>query len=36
MDDETASKYLAAIVPRAPETMRTPLTYVAYHDVPTN
>ncbi|KAJ5805295.1 alpha/beta-hydrolase [Penicillium riverlandense] len=36
MDDETASKYLAAIVPHAPETMRTPLTYAAYHDVPTN
>ena len=36
MDDETASKYLAAIVPHAPETMRTPLTYAAYHDVPTS
>lgn len=36
MDDETASKYLAAIVPHAPETMRTPLTYAAYHDVPSN
>ncbi|KAJ5091386.1 alpha/beta-hydrolase [Penicillium alfredii] len=36
LDDETASKYLAAIVHHAPETMRTPLTYEAYCDVPTN
>ncbi|KAF5860703.1 hypothetical protein ETB97_001210 [Aspergillus alliaceus] len=36
LDDESASKYLAAIVHHAPETMRTPLTYEAYRDVPTN
>lgn len=36
LDDETASKYLAAIVPHAPEAMRTPLTYEAYRDVPSN
>lgn len=36
LDDETASKYLAAITHHAPETMRTPLTYEAYRDVPTN
>ncbi|KAJ5591558.1 alpha/beta-hydrolase [Penicillium hispanicum] len=36
LDDETASKYLAAIVPHAPEAMRTPLTYAAYRDVPSN
>lgn len=36
LDDEAASKYLAAIVHHSPETMRTPLTYEAYRDVPTN
>ncbi|KAL3466967.1 alpha/beta-hydrolase [Aspergillus heterothallicus] len=36
LDDEAASKYLAEIVPHAPECMKSPLTYAAYHDVPTN
>lgn len=36
LDDDSASVYLAAIVPHAPEAMRTPLTYAAYRDVPTN
>lgn len=36
LDDESASKYLAAIAYHAPETMQTPLTYKAYRDVPTN
>ncbi|KAL3490734.1 alpha/beta-hydrolase [Aspergillus germanicus] len=36
LDDEAASKYLAEIVPHAPEAMHTPLTYAAYYDVPTS
>jgi pimeloyl-ACP methyl ester carboxylesterase len=36
LDDQAASKYLAEIVPHAPEAMNTPLTYAAYHDVPTS
>lgn len=36
LDDVTTSKYLQAIVPHALETMRTPLTYAAYRDVPTS
>ncbi|KAL2832213.1 alpha/beta-hydrolase [Aspergillus pseudoustus] len=36
LDDETALKYLAGIVPHAPECMQNPLTYAAYRDVPTS
>jgi pimeloyl-ACP methyl ester carboxylesterase len=36
LDDETAAKHVAAIVPHSREAMRTPLTYEAYRDVPTS
>ncbi|KAF7587439.1 hypothetical protein BBP40_007235 [Aspergillus hancockii] len=36
LDDETASKYLNALVHHSPEAMRTPLTYEAYREVPTS
>ncbi|KAI9039358.1 alpha/beta hydrolase [Aspergillus affinis] len=36
LGDETAAKHLAALIPHAPESMRTPLTYEAYRDVSTS
>lgn len=36
LDDETAEKYLAAIVYQAAPCVHTPLTYEAYRDVPTS
>ena len=35
LDDETAAKHIAALVPHAAASYRTPLTYEGYRDVPT-